>query len=608
MKVASRRGQTNIEINTERSLKMSPRSEDVQPSTSVPQTQSSVDSDPERPLYRQNIRNQPLYNSFRQPNSVKNLNRKYCYDGELHAPGEHHLSKIQKSEYHPTHIFRIGLNNDPTFFVQNSWSSRQSSEDSESLDDFTPNSRLFPSMRLLLAVLLCCCYITISISTSNMAVALICMIKCPQHGYAGDLDWTANQEGLVMAAQNAGSLLMLLTGLYADRINGKWMVGASLFLCTLGNLLLPTLAHESVWWAIVARVAIGASDACMSPAVSSLITRWFPHSERAIAIGIITGGRQIGTLFILPTAGYLCTRTDIQSGWPSIFYLSGLISAIVIIFWLPMGADKPAKQYCISNRERLFIESKIACERLGKRIHAPRVPWSDVIRSGPLWAGVFSLICHEYPLVIMLQFLPNYMRDVLEFEPTQNALPILFLLLSKTLSASLFSWLAHQMSDKHRTRLCKLFNGIASLGLAISIACVPQFDKQNALSAVASLCMAMLFAGLHTPGVQTALLQLAPPFTGVITGVSFFTVAWSSIFNKILTKWIVQEGYTEEWALVFYISALIAALPIVVFSLWGSDQRQWWAKPTNKKFSNNSSSVSSTTSSTADLHKVGRKC
>lgn len=41
---------------------------------------------------------------------------------------------------------------------------------------------------------------------------------------------------------------------------------------------------------------------------------------------------------------------------------------------------------------------RIACERIGKRIHAPRIPWSDVVRCTPLWAGVFSLICHEYPL------------------------------------------------------------------------------------------------------------------------------------------------------------------------------------------------------------------
>lgn len=81
--------------------------------------------------------------------------------------------------------------------------------------------------------------------------------------------------------------------------------------------------------------------------------------------------------------------------------------------------------------------------------------------------------------------------------------------------------------------------------------------------------------------MQTALLQLAPPFSGVITGISFFCVSWFSIGNKILTKWIVQHGDQEEWAVVFYISAIVAALPVVIFSLWGSDEKQWWAMPAN---------------------------
>lgn len=112
---------------------------------------------------------------------------------------------------------------------------------------------------------------------------------------------------------------------------------------------------------------------------------------------------------------------------------------------------------------------------------------------------VHSLNFMDFQLVIMLQFLPNYMRDVLEFEPTQNgllsALPIFFLFLSKTLSASLSSWLSLRSGNSQRTRLCKIFNGIASAGLAVSIACVPQFDKDNAPAAIFSLCFAMAFAG-----------------------------------------------------------------------------------------------------------------
>lgn len=66
----------------------------------------------------------------------------------------------------------------------------------------------------------------------------------------------------------------------------------------------------------------------------------------------------LGTLFILPTAGYLCTRKDIMNGWPAIFYLSGLIAILVALFWIPMGADKPSKQYCISRQEQMYIESR----------------------------------------------------------------------------------------------------------------------------------------------------------------------------------------------------------------------------------------------------------
>ncbi|KIH52584.1 transporter, major facilitator family protein, partial [Ancylostoma duodenale] len=414
-------------------------------------------------------------------------------------------------------------------------------------------------------------------------------------------------------------------------------VFVALLLCCVGNLVLPLFAADSFWFAVAARIAIGASDACLMPACNSLITRWFPQSERAAAIGLISGGRQIGeclphgrvlcfgcvlsaciiadglplattrrdvlggdriqssvfairifpgTLFILPTAGYLCTRKDILDGWPAIFYLSACISILVTVFWIPFGADKPSKQCCISGRERSFIESRIACESIGKRTdRSRRVPYQAMLKSRALWASMFALVCHEYPLVIMLQFLPNYMRDVLEFAPTKNgliaALPILCLFVSKTVSSSFSTYLVTKR-NMDKTAVCKAFNAVASGGLAMCIFIVPLFDKTRAVYAVVSLCGAMIFAGMHTPGVITALVQLAPPFSGIITGWSFFAVAWFSIGNKILTKHIVQQGAASEWSMVFRVSALVAALPVFVFTWWGSADRQLWAAPSSK--------------------------
>jgi ACS family sodium-dependent inorganic phosphate cotransporter len=89
---------------------------------------------------------------------------------------------------------------------------------------------------------------------------------------------------------------MLATGMFADRLNGKWMVSASIVLCVAANLAIPLFAPRSFWYAVVARLCVGASDACLLPSVNSLITRWFPQSERAAAIGFITGGRQMGMI------------------------------------------------------------------------------------------------------------------------------------------------------------------------------------------------------------------------------------------------------------------------------------------------------------------------
>ncbi|VDK64358.1 unnamed protein product, partial [Gongylonema pulchrum] len=143
------------------------------------------------------------------------------------------------------------------------------------------------------------------------------------------------------------------------------------------------------------------------------------------------------------------------------------------------------------------IITRIACESIGKRTAPRHTPWSAIGRSSAVWAGIFALVCHEYPLVIMLQFLPNYMRDVLQFAPAKNgivsAVPIACLFVSKTLSSSISTWLTKH-TGWTKTNICKMFNGIASAGLSVCVLMVPQFDKERSFLATAALCGAMLFA------------------------------------------------------------------------------------------------------------------
>ncbi|GMR32532.1 hypothetical protein PMAYCL1PPCAC_02727 [Pristionchus mayeri] len=121
----------------------------------------------------------------------------------------------------------------------------------------------------------------------------------------------------------------------------------------------------------------------------------------------------------------------------------------------------------------------------------------------------------------------------------------------------------------------QLFNFVASLGLGVCVGVSPFLaSASDPAPAIVVLCLANAFAGLHTPGVQTALIQLAPAFSGIVTGIFFSVVALFSIINKLLSNTILSTGSTDEWFIVFEISAVVALLLTVFFTLWGSAERQ----------------------------------
>lgn len=180
----------------------------------------------------------------------------------------------------------------------------------------------------------------------------------------------------------------------------------------------------------------------------------------------------------------------------------------------------------------------------------------------------------------MIEFF-SYLHDVHKYDPAHNgvlsALPTLCLWISKIGSSYLNTWLQAR-TKWSKSLLSKTLNAIGSVGLGIFLIGATFLDSSRASLAVVFLCLSMLFTGMHTPGCQAALVAIAPAFSGAITGLTFFFVAICGITNPLMTKWIVRTGSQFEWNIVFYISTVIAFLPVIIFSLFGSADVQWWAK------------------------------
>lgn len=73
-----------------------------------------------------------------------------------------------------------------------------------------------------------------------------------------------------------------------------------------------------------------------------------------------------------------------------------------------IGADKPSKQSCISDRELKFITNANLNEDVGKKRTEREVPWMKIVSSSSVWASVAAIVCHEFPLMTMIMFLPRF--------------------------------------------------------------------------------------------------------------------------------------------------------------------------------------------------------
>ncbi|VDK67796.1 unnamed protein product [Litomosoides sigmodontis] len=516
----------------------------------------------------------------------------------------------------------------------------------------------FLTMRMMIAVLMSSCLMALSVTTTNLAGSLVCMVlkedantahspnarfqsgmeegingselisqRClPNSSENSDvrllsdnrpgsakpnvnvnqdyyieirscyvdqrLNWTMLEQGMVLCAQNVGSLFMLIIGPQADRLNGKWTVSFALIVTIVSNMMLPLLAAKHFIFAIISRILCGIADAFLTPSISSMIVRWFPPKERSFAIGFITGGRQIGSLLILPVSGWVCLKRDAFGGWKFTFYFSAIIAVLMLFIWMIMSADKPSKHCCVKNEEKMYILRKINEESLGKRKERKNTPWKELLISRPFIVGILAVVCQEYPLVITTTLLPIYMKEVLHLSDVRStlysAVPLLALWISKNLSSSLSSYLSARKKGccpVGRTALVKSFNGIGSAGLAIGLLVMPML--RHSTPALIVVCAANAFAGLHTPGVFTALLQIGPAYTGSITGIAFSAGHIANIVNKLTNGLILHSwsGSYSQWKLLYTVSATVAFLPAIFFTLWGSADLQPWAIPKLKQSS-----------------------
>lgn len=142
-----------------------------------------------------------------------------------------------------------------------------------------------------------------------------------------------------------------------------------------------------------------------------------PGSRRAGALGLLIASPVLAVRFCF--LGILC-KGDFLGGWPSVFYVFGMLGIVWFAFWLKYAHDSPESHPTIDPAERRYIVNAIQTEQSGTGFMA--TPWARIFTSVPLWAIVVMHFANNWAFYTLLTMMPSYMKTILGVSISDNGL------------------------------------------------------------------------------------------------------------------------------------------------------------------------------------------
>ncbi|XP_014251192.1 vesicular glutamate transporter 2 isoform X6 [Cimex lectularius] len=390
-----------------------------------------------------------------------------------------------------------------------------------------------------------------------------------------DFDWDSKTKGLVLSSFFYGYICtQLLGGWLGNRYGGAkiYMLGVST--TALLTLLTPPIANTSVYYLVFLRVIEGVFEGVTYPCMHSVWARWAPPSERSAMASLAFSGSYVGTVVALPVSGMLSKHC----GWPSVFYVTGVVGLIWSVVWWYQVKDDPENDPRISESELTYLR-----DTLGNRKNHTH-PWGEFVKSMPVWAVVMAHFCENWGFYTLLTQLPTFMKDTLNFDLQKagflSSVPYLVMAIIMQFAGHLSDWLCNK-KIMSTTNVRKLFNCTAFLSQTIFMMLASYL--LTATGVVTCLVFAVGLGALAWPAFSVNHLDLAPQHASVLMGMSNTFATLPGIISPLISGYIVTNKSAEEWKVVFYIASTIYLIGAIFYCIFASAERQPWAVEKDEK-------------------------
>ncbi|XP_028161269.1 sialin [Ostrinia nubilalis] len=424
-------------------------------------------------------------------------------------------------------------------------------------------------------------------TTEKVVVEVECQAT-DSNGTVTELDgpfiWSSEIQGIVLSCYFWGYFVSQVPGArVAELFSAKWVMFFSVGINVICTLLTPVMAQAHYAAAVIMRIGEGIGGGVTFPAMHVLLSKWAPPAERSVMAALVYAGTSLGTVISMLMAGILTAKV----GWESVFYVMGGLSCIWCVLWVFLIQDTPQQQPLISIEERDMIVTSLGGKAGDHAEHKNlAVPWAAVLRSPPFLAILVSHACSNWGWYMLLIELPFYMKQVLKFNMTENAvstaLPFLSLWFFSIGLSRTLDWLRGKgiitttIARKIGTLFASVIPAICLLALCF-IGC-------NRGAAVAITAIGVTSIGGMFCGFLSNHIDIAPNFAGTLMALTNTVATIPGIVVPLFVGVLTHGNQTiSAWRIIFFVTIGLYAIEIVVYTLFGSGEEQPWNKVEEKK-------------------------
>jgi ACS family hexuronate transporter-like MFS transporter len=271
-----------------------------------------------------------------------------------------------------------------------------------------------------------------------------------------DFKWSElDYSYIVIAFQFSYAVGLLIAGWFIDKVGTKIGYALSLLLWSIsaaGHALV-----KSTFGFIVARSALGISEAGNFPSAIKTVAEWFPKKERALATGIFNSGANIGAIAAPLSVPFIAEKW----GWQWAFIITGSIGFIWLIFWFILY-EIPAKQKRLGKAEYDYIHSDADEIKVNdETADAGKISWLQLLGFRQTWVFFLGKFLTDPVWWFYLFWLPAFLEAQYGLKGTAIALPVALVYTMSTFGSIFGGWLPYYFMQKgwavYRSRKTSMF-------------------------------------------------------------------------------------------------------------------------------------------------------